>query len=715
MIVKIPEPFASALRVGRPSEVCDAAADTPEALFGRALARGQVGRSREARADLEVAEPRLGDVCRLEIILIELREGKALEDLKKECVRIIAKVAPDSTLFAKACHVLGLVEGKLRNVGEAAEWLTRSMEVYRRHGDRAELAQVQDTLGSLHASMGRLDLALAAHAASLVEKTSEGDRFGMAITLGNVGRIHLRLGRYHDALHCFDLNRRIAGELGDVRGLARMSCDFGRAYMGAGDMEKAEAALRESLAAATREGYADLEFYARKDLTRLHIRRGDIESAERELALAEQAASRVSQPYLDLLLRAVRGELLLARGDEGAVDSLEDVARRYAELNLPDEEIPLRIALARAYARSKLKHMAGACLAIACERARREGYERYLRQVREAMAEIGTVEGVRLEHDRLPAPGAAAAPDPAMGYTALSYVCKGAFGSVWRAYDSQRDEIVAIKRIELGRVYDAGRRRDLLASARLELEAAARLRHPGIARVFALGEDTQGGIYLVEEYIRGKTLRQIMDAGKPELKMAVSKTRLICEALDALHRENIVHRDIKPANIILRDPEGTPVIVDLGIAHLGGSGEGLDASAIVGTPAYMAPEQYEGGAADPKMDMYSVGVILCEWLTGSRPIDLSGRDPAPRPIAPAALQSKLEESPPGFEALARLCAELLDPEPQRRPSARAAVDVLAKLEGESAPDFGHSTTSWAMPCLAEGLRGVLMQDETNLL
>ena len=89
----------------------------------------------------------------------------------------------------------------------------------------------------------------------------------------------------------------------------------------------------------------------------------------------------------------------------------------------------------------------------------------------------------------------------------LEKVGEGAFGEVFRAYDPLQDQIVAIKRIHLEKIYDVRKREDRLASARVELEAASRIYHPGVARVFAMGKDSEGGLYIVQEFVKGKGFR----------------------------------------------------------------------------------------------------------------------------------------------------------------------------------------------------------------
>ena len=153
MAVDIPEPFRSALREGCPLDVCDAEAPSPDALYGRAMARLQVGQDVGARADLDAATPALGDTCRIELVYLDIRE-RALETVVRRAEEILERVPDGSPLKARAYHIVGLARGKLRRTESSTDALISASELYRDLGDRAGHSQVQDTLGTLHASRG---------------------------------------------------------------------------------------------------------------------------------------------------------------------------------------------------------------------------------------------------------------------------------------------------------------------------------------------------------------------------------------------------------------------------------------------------------------------------------------------------------------------------------------------------------------------------------
>jgi serine/threonine-protein kinase len=189
-------------------------------------------------------------------------------------------------------------------------------------------------------------------------------------------------------------------------------------------------------------------------------------------------------------------------------------------------------------------------------------------------------------------------------------------GVVYKGRDPLLQRTVAIKEI-----LAAGLSGDDLARYKQrffrEAEVAARLQHPDIVTIHDVGEDqTSGQPYLVMEFVEGRTVEALLaEAGGPlplpqSLRIACS----IATALDYAHRKGVVHRDIKPANIIVR-PDGGAEIMDLGIARLEGS-QITKPGQVLGTPAYMSPEQLTGAGVDGRADIFSLGAVLYEMLTG---------------------------------------------------------------------------------------------------
>ncbi|GAA4126805.1 serine/threonine-protein kinase [Actinomadura keratinilytica] len=259
-------------------------------------------------------------------------------------------------------------------------------------------------------------------------------------------------------------------------------------------------------------------------------------------------------------------------------------------------------------------------------------------------------------------------------YRLESRLGRGGMGEVWSATDLRLGRRVAVK------ILDSGAEADERAVARFrrEAEIAGGLRHPGITVLFDIDAD-DGRLFLVMELLRGSDLATLMTAypqGMPP-GLARGLAAQIADALDAAHERGIVHRDIKPANVMVL-PDWKVKILDFGIARYADRTSDLTGDAAIGTPAYMAPEQFEGGAApDARTDLYALGAVLFLMLTGRRPFAADS--------APALIKEVLLTEPPRVRSvrpevpfdLDELVAALLAKDPADRPArARAVADVL---------------------------------------
>ncbi|HLK08233.1 MAG TPA: serine/threonine-protein kinase [Candidatus Angelobacter sp.] len=207
-------------------------------------------------------------------------------------------------------------------------------------------------------------------------------------------------------------------------------------------------------------------------------------------------------------------------------------------------------------------------------------------------------------------------------YEIVAELGRGAMGAVFRARDPKIDRTVAIKTIAVpaSSKHDAEHYRQRFFR---EAQAAGRLSHPGIVTIYDVGEDEATHTpFIVMECVEGDSLDRVVAATaakKLPREIALKLLRQIAEALDYAHRQGIVHRDIKPANIMVTT-EGQPKIADFGIAKLAMAETTLPGH-VVGTPAYMSPEQLNGKAVDGRSDLFSVGVIAYWLLTGVKPFD----------------------------------------------------------------------------------------------
>lgn len=256
----------------------------------------------------------------------------------------------------------------------------------------------------------------------------------------------------------------------------------------------------------------------------------------------------------------------------------------------------------------------------------------------------------------------------------LERIGAGGFGTVYRGLDERLERAVAVKVIE-------ARGRAVSRVAR-EAQAAARLNHPGIVTLYELGE-AGGRAFLVSELVEGNTLDRLCAAGALSDRDVAELGAELCDALEHAHAHGVIHRDIKPQNVIVR-PHGVPPgaarakLMDFGTALLV-DGPALTATGeVIGTLAYMAPEQAEGADTGPATDVYSVALTLYECLTGENPFARATPAASARAIGRRAppLAERRPELPLGLRELLDAC---LQAEPELRPAVRELRRGLAAV------------------------------------
>jgi serine/threonine-protein kinase len=275
-------------------------------------------------------------------------------------------------------------------------------------------------------------------------------------------------------------------------------------------------------------------------------------------------------------------------------------------------------------------------------------------------------------------------------YEVKGVLGKGAMGVVYKALDPHIDRLVAIKTVRKD-VLDADLAQSFLARFRNEARAAGRLSHPNIIGIYEYGE-ADDIAYIAMEYVDGTGLREYLNRkARFEFDQIVAILTQLLAALDFAHTQGVVHRDIKPANLILTSA-GTLKVADFGIARVDQSNLTLTGM-VMGTPSYMAPEQCQGLPSDHRADLFSVGVVLYELLTGVKPFDGSIESIAYRichadPRPPSTLAQV--DFPPAIDGLV---ATALAKRPEDRfQHARAFHFALRLAAGDAAPPVGGETT-----------------------
>ena len=256
---------------------------------------------------------------------------------------------------------------------------------------------------------------------------------------------------------------------------------------------------------------------------------------------------------------------------------------------------------------------------------------------------------------------------------------EGGMGAVYKAHDVELDRDVALKLIRPGLAMDA----NVSARFKQELLLASKVSHKNILRIHDLG-DANGVKFISMAFVEGQDLHQLLvDNGKLPVDRAIKLAKQMCSALEAAHAEGVVHRDFKPQNILL-DKNEQVYVTDFGLAKSLEADAGLSRSGeFLGTPRYMAPEQVEGRGIDHRVDLYAVGLILYEMLTGDVPFHADSTIQLMYKRVNEAPKSPKELNPDLPDWLVRVVMKCLERNPDHR--YQNAADLLADLQHQFAP------------------------------
>ena len=277
-------------------------------------------------------------------------------------------------------------------------------------------------------------------------------------------------------------------------------------------------------------------------------------------------------------------------------------------------------------------------------------------------------------------------------YEIVGEVGRGAMGIVYKAIDPVIGRTVAVKTIRLSEVGTGLSRPELLSRFQTEARAAGLLTHPNIVVVYDAGEE-DGLYYITMEMVEGKSMQALLDEGQ---KFSLSRVLRImdqtCSALQFAHERHVVHRDIKPANLMLT-ADDTVKVTDFGTAKILQFGTVQQTTHVMGTPSYMSPEQVKGRAVDGRSDIFSLGVMLYEMVTGEKPFPgqnittviykIVNEDP----VAPRQLDPSIH---PGISAVI-MKALLKEPE-ERYQSCREMLEDLRNYRATSSATANPQST-----------------------
>jgi len=275
----------------------------------------------------------------------------------------------------------------------------------------------------------------------------------------------------------------------------------------------------------------------------------------------------------------------------------------------------------------------------------------------------------------------------------LSAIGEGGMGEVYRAHDDKLGRDVAIKVIRADAIESSDRRERFVREAK----AAAVLNHPNIATVYEIDE-ADGLIFIAMELIEGVKLSDWIASGNLSTERAIEIAIDVAEGLSAAHAKNIVHRDLKPANIMILE-DGRPKIIDFGLAKLLETGSEAEtatkAQAMMGTVAYMSPEQARSGEIDHRSDLFSFGIVLYEMLVGEKPFE--------GPSAPETLSAIINVSAPRLPSTLTSFQPILDRCLAKDPGARypGAREVSAALREKRPQESSRpNKTPWVLAAVA---------------
>ncbi|MCL5952594.1 MAG: protein kinase [Chloroflexi bacterium] len=274
-------------------------------------------------------------------------------------------------------------------------------------------------------------------------------------------------------------------------------------------------------------------------------------------------------------------------------------------------------------------------------------------------------------------------------YEILEEIGRGGFGVVYRARDQQLKRIVALKVLAASRLTDPA----FVTRFKQEAQTEANLEHPGIVAIYELGEE-QGIQYITMKFLSGQSLDKIIQAEAPlPLGRAKKIIGQVASALDYAHSQSLIHRDIKPSNIIIDDYDKA-VLTDFGLVKLAIGSSVSTTGQPLGTPAYMSPEQADSRPVDGRTDVYALGVVLFEMLTGSLPFNAES--------TPSMLHKQVYEAPPSIRtfrtdlpaSVEAVVNQALAKNPEER--FQTPGEMLAALIGEQ-PAASLTPPSVAVP------------------
>jgi len=583
---------------------------------------------------------------------------KLISDLTKQSTTL-----PNERQLARLLHALAILMLWRRNTPKALKHLHQSRSIYRSLNEDVGLSRILDTLGNVMLAIADQEQAMLYYVESLAIKTSLNDIEGQAITLGNLARLCLQFGRYQQARSFASLDLKLCN-IEDIETRALLFNLLARINIADEQIEPAEKQLNTALNLLDNKA-SDTFFFCLKDLALLKIKQGAITDAEKlylDLSTVTPKKSLYHQLQRKIILHK-----LLADKDELKLSVAELLLEDIENLDIPELALEYRVWLTQLAVKQNNKTLAQHHLLLSRKKARKHGLKRFIPQITSLMLTMKIAENIQEETVRPITDDLAQVED---GYLIRKKLGHGGFGEVFLAHDMTHDRDVAIKRFYSDNLIDHRQQNKIWDQARLEFEAVASTNHPCIAKTYALGHDSIGNPYLVQEFIAGGDISHLMHKS-PDLTNALIYLIPVTRALAALHESGVIHRDVKPENMLINS-QGNTVLIDFGIALLKQSCK--NNQNIQGSEHYIAPEQRLTTNISFKADLYSLGCVLYQWLTGEHYV--AKAQPKNKISSWLGMENKKESiflDKNSYKEANPLLAELLAYHAENRPDSASAV------------------------------------------
>jgi len=613
------------------------------------------------------SDPAIAVKARVERVYLQLSSWGGDTEVFTHILNEAAELAgEDRALLGLVEHARSRVFWRNGEYEKAGECLEEARRILEEAGDEQGLAKVLDSLASFYEFCEQHVRALSCYSLSISKKAQNSDLQGIAITLGNLGRMHLRMNDPVAALSCLRDDFQIAAKLGDIRGQVVVRINIGQALTQLGRTEEAETELTKALQAARKRGFLEQEVYALKDLATTVARGGDHERASDLFRAALQRLPQVKDNYERGQVLLALGEFLLEQDElEEAQTAFREASEVFAAVTARQEEARAFHGLARV---AKKRGDLAASIHFAEEGIALASY-------------LGSTTGVlfqsifkEIDNETKKRP----VPLWIGRYRIIEEIGRGAYADVWRGVGpcgSETPREVAIKCLRFDEHESESLRKERIVRFKRECEILSRVEHRNIVRLYEFGDDPQ--LYLVMEYLPLGNLIDLTRKSAPlPFDRVLEIARGILNGLTVVHEHGIVHRDLKPANVLLRSPS-EPVIVDFGMARVLAASAFTLRSTVLGTVAYMPPEQLRGPEVDARADLYAFGGIMFHLLAGRPPLEakslpeMVGKIRGETPLSICRLRGDV----PSF--FADCVARCLEKNPEKRfTSAMEVLDVL---------------------------------------